>query len=61
MINLKVFYLNLVSVNENETDSNDDFKEQLQDELLKPNADSNLNDKYGEIKRFTDAILETFL
>ena len=76
MINLKVFYLNLVSVNENdfffieqedideeedETDSDDDFKEQLQDELLKPNADSNLNDKYGEIKRFTDAILETFL
>ena len=76
MINLILFYLNLVSVNEdeffffeqedideeeNETDSDDDFKEELPYELLEPDADSNLNDQYGDIKRFTDAISEKFL
>ena len=42
-------------------ESDDDFKEQVSFELLEPDAESKLDDEYGEIHRFTNALSEAFV
>ena len=45
---------------EDAADSDDEFKEQLPYQLLERDGDSKLDDEYGEVDRFINAISDGF-